>query len=273
MNTSKDMEIQPEHFGCGTGLADTHLHLHFPQYDADRAEIIRRAIEGGVRHFLNIGTDLEDSKKAIAIAEEYPEVYAAVGYHPHETKHARDAELAGLEKLLSHPKVVAIGEVGLDYFHEHSPREVQQKLLRTFLSWYDQHRKPIIIHCRDAYAELLTVLQEHGKAPYRGVLHCYSSDAKTMKKFLDLGFHIAFGGALTYKKNDPLREACAVCPKDRLLLETDAPYLAPQSKRGQRNEPLFMIETAEYTAKLHKMDLAEIAHLTTENAKGLFGLC
>ena len=178
-------------------LTDTHLHLHFPQYDADRPEMIQRAIEGGVRHFLNIGTDLENSRKAIAVAEEYPEVYAAVGFHPHETKHAHDAELAELAKLISHPKVVAIGEVGLDYFHEHSPRDVQEKLLRTFLDWYDTYRTPIIIHCRDAYDDLLRILKEHGKAPYRGTLHCYSSDALTMKKYLDLGFHIAFGGALT----------------------------------------------------------------------------
>jgi TatD DNase family protein len=254
-------------------LTDTHLHLHFPQFDSDRSDMIRRAIQGGVRSFLNIGTDLEDSKKAIAIAEQYPEVYAAVGYHPHETKHAHAAELAELEKLLSHPKVVAIGEVGLDYFHEHSPREVQEKLFQTFLTWYDQYRKPIIIHCRDAYEDMLRVLKEYGKAPYRGTLHCYSSDAPTMKKYLDLGFHVAFGGALTYKKNDPLREACALCPKDRLLLETDAPYLAPQSRRGQRNEPLYMIETAECAAKLHGLTPDQVAELTTANAKNLFGLC
>jgi len=253
-------------------LTDTHIHLHFPQYDADRPAMIERAIQGGIRHFLNIGTDLKDSRKAVAIAEQYPEVYAAVGFHPHETRHARDGELAELEKLLSHPKVVAIGEVGLDFFHEHSPRDVQKKLLRTFLAWYEQYRKPIIIHCRDAYEDLLGILKEHGKAPYRGTLHCYSSDTETMKKYLDLGFHIAFGGALTYKKNDGLREACALCPKDRLLLETDAPYLPPQSKRGQRNEPLYMIETAECAAKLHGMSVEEIADLTTTNACALFGM-
>ena len=252
-------------------FVDTHLHLHFPQYDVDRAEVIRRAIDGGVRYFLNIGTDLENSRQAIAVAEAYPEVYASIGYHPHETKHAQDAGLAELEKLVTHSKVVAIGEVGLDYFHEHSPREVQLKLLRTFLGWYDRYQKPIIVHCRNAYDDLLGVLREHGKAPYQGTLHCYSSDAPTMRKFLDLGFHIAFGGALTYKKNDRLREACAQCPMDRLLLETDAPYLAPQSRRGQRNEPLYMVETGEYAAKLHGVSLEEIADRTTANAKKLFG--
>lgn len=253
-------------------LTDTHIHLHFPQYDTDRPEMIERAIQGGVRHFLNIGTDLEDSRKAVALAEQYPEVYAAVGYHPHETKMANPGDLAELEKFLAHPKVVAIGEVGLDYFHDHSPREIQQKVLGKFLEWYQKHKKPIIIHCRDAYEDLLGILKEHGKAPYRGTLHCYSSNAKTMKEYLDLGFHIAFGGALTYKKNDRLREACALCPKDRLLLETDAPYLPPQSKRGKRNEPLYMIETAECAAKLHGMSVEEIADLTTANARALFGI-
>ncbi len=282
-------------------LTDTHVHLHFPLYDADRPEMIRRAIEGGITSFLNIGTDLEDSRKAVALAEEYPEVFASVGYHPHETKTANAADLAELEKLLAHPKVVAIGEVGLDYFHEHSPRDVQEKILQTFLAWYDKHSKPIIIHCRDAYDDLLRILNEHakpnsplkdskvhwtspgtlqseenrcqGKALYRGTLHCYSSNADNMKKYLDLGFHISFGGALTYKKNDTLREACALCPKDRLLLETDGPYLAPQSMRGKRNEPLYMIETAECAAKLHGMSVEAMADLTTANAKRLFGLC
>lgn len=254
-------------------LTDTHIHLHFPQYDADRSEVIQRAIRGGVTSFLNIGTDLENSRQAVAVAEQYPEVYASVGYHPHETKAANPADLAELEKLFAHPKVVAVGEVGLDYFHEHSPREVQQKLLKTFLAWYDKHHKPIIIHCRDAYEDLLHILREHTSLLYRGTLHCYSSDAATMKKYLDLGFHISFGGALTYNKNDTLREACAQCPKDRLLLETDGPYLAPQSMRGKRNEPLYMIETAECAAKIHGISVEEMADLTTKNAKALFGLC
>jgi len=253
-------------------LIDTHIHLHFPQYDADREAVIRRAIAGGVRYLVNVGTDLEDSRKAIAVAETYPEVYAAIGYHPHETQHANAQDLEALEKLLSHPKVVALGEVGLDYFHEHSPRDIQKQLLATFLAWYDRHGKPIMIHCRDAYEDLLTILGDHGQAPYRGTLHCYSSDAATLRQFVDLGFHISFGGALTYKKNDRLREACAACPKDRLLLETDAPYLAPQSRRGERNEPFLMTETAECAAKLHGMSGESLADLTTLNAQKLFGI-
>ncbi len=254
-------------------LTDTHLHLHFPQYDADRAAVIDRAVKNGFRYLLNIGTGLEDSKKAVAIAEQYPQIYAAIGYHPHEAKTASSSDLAELAKLLAHPKVVAIGEVGLDYFHDHSPRDVQETILRTFLEWYQKSRKPLIIHCRDAYEPLLKILTETVPPPYRGVLHCFSSDAATMKKFTELGFYIAFGGALTYKKNDALRDACRVCPKERLLLETDAPYLAPQSRRGQRNEPLYLVETAECAAGLHGMGLEPMAALTTANAERLFGLC
>lgn len=253
-------------------LVDTHVHLHFPQYETDRDEVVRRAIQGGVGCFINIGTDLEDSKKAIAVAEAYPEVYAAVGYHPHESKHAASAELAELEKFLGHPKVVAIGEVGLDYFHDHSPREIQRELLSTFLRWHQKYQKPLILHCRDAYDDLMRLLNETVASPCRGVLHCFSSDAATMKKFLDLGFYVAFGGALTYKKNEALREACKACPGDRLLLETDGPYLAPQSKRGERNEPLYMVETAEFAAELRGMDREELARLTTSNARRLFSL-
>ncbi len=253
-------------------LTDTHIHLHFPPYEADLSEVIQRAIKGGITRFLNIGTDLEDSRKAIAVAEQYPEVYAAIGYHPHETKAANAGDLLELEKLLQHPRVLAIGEVGLDYFHDHSPRDVQQKLLQIFLEWYRQYKKPIIIHCRDAYDDLSRILKDFSNVPYRGALHCFSSNAETMKQFLELGFYVAFGGALTYKKNDALREACAACPKDRLLLETDGPYLAPQSVRGKRNEPLYMVETAECAAKLQGMSLEQVADLTTSNARALFGM-
>ncbi|MBU9888587.1 MAG: TatD family hydrolase [Candidatus Omnitrophica bacterium] len=254
-------------------LADTHLHLHFPQYDADRAAVIDRALSQGFRYLINIGTGLEDSQKAVAIADEYPQVYAAIGYHPHEAVKANLSDLAKLATLLKHPKVVAIGEVGLDYFHDHSPRDVQGTLLKTFLTWYRESGKPIILHCRDAYDALTDLLEAAAPPPYRGVLHCFSSDAVTLKKFVDLGFYIAFGGALTYKKNEALREACKACPQDRLLLETDAPYLAPQSRRGQRNEPCYLVETAERAAELHGMSVESMAALTTRNAERLFGLC
>jgi TatD DNase family protein len=273
MTPAQEPDAKSKLVRCGAGLFDTHIHLHFPQYDADRDEVIKRAVAGGVGHFINIGTDLEDSRKAITVALTHPEIYAAVGYHPHESKHAAAAELAELEEFLQHPKVVAVGEVGLDYFHDHSPRETQRELLRTFLRWYKKHQKPLILHCRDAYDDLMNILNDTVPFPCRGVLHCFSSDQEMMKRFLDLGFHIAFGGALTYKKNEALREACRACPSDRLLIETDGPYLAPQSKRGQRNEPLYMVETAEFIAGLRGESLEAVAEFTTANAKKLFGIC
>ncbi|OQA56673.1 MAG: putative deoxyribonuclease YcfH [Candidatus Omnitrophica bacterium ADurb.Bin277] len=254
-------------------LTDTHIHLHFPQYDADRGEVIRRALEAGVGLFVNIGTDLADSRKAVAVAEAYPGVYAAIGYHPHESKHASAPDLTELEKLLAHPKVVAVGEVGLDYFHDHSPREVQRELLYTFLQWQKKYGKAVIFHCRDAYDDLLKILNGTVPIPCRGLLHCFSSDVATMEKFLELGFYVAFGGAVTYRKNDALREACRRCPADRLVIETDGPYLAPQSKRGQRNEPAYMIETAEFISRLRGVTLESLAVSTTKNAKEFFGLC
>jgi TatD DNase family protein len=254
-------------------LTDTHLHLHFPQYDVDRDDVIRRAIAGGVGLMINIGTDLEDSRKAVQVAETYPEVYAAVGYHPHESRHASRDTLAELEKLTAHPRVVGVGEIGLDYFHNHSPRETQQEILRVFLSWYRRYQKPILLHCREAYEDMLRLLKEEVERPCRGVIHCYSSDSETMFKFLELGFYIAFGGAVTYKKNEVLREACRQCPAERLLVETDAPYLAPQSRRGERNEPLFLVETAEFIAALRDCDPGELFMETTANARRLFGLC
>lgn len=254
-------------------LTDTHLHLHFPQYDLDRDEVIRRAIAGGVGLMINVGTDLEDSYKAVQVAETYPEVYAAVGYHPHESKNASREALAELEKLIAHPRVVGVGEVGLDYFHNHSPQETQREIFRVFLSWYRRHQKPIILHCREAYEDMLRLLKDELELPCRGVIHCYSSDSEMMFKFLELGFYVAFGGALTYKKNETLREACRQCPLDRLLIETDAPYLAPQSRRGERNEPLFLVETAKFIASLRGCDPEKLFTETTANARRLFDLC
>jgi len=253
-------------------FTDTHSHFHFPDFDNDREEVYIRAREGGIGLFINVGTDLETSRKAIAFAESKSDVFATVGVHPHDVKDLTDGALTELEALVDHPKVVAIGEVGLDFFRNLSPREVQIERLKTFFKWHQRFQKPLIIHCRDAYEEFLGVCEEVARAPYQGVMHCYSSNREMMIRLLDLGFHISFAGPLTYKKNDELREACQACPKDRLLLETDCPFLPPQSKRGKRNEPLYMIETAERAAKLHSVSLETLGEQTTSNARRLFGL-
>ncbi len=252
-------------------LIDTHCHLHFSDYDEDRDEVIRRSIEKGVVGFVEIGTTLDDSKCALDLARKHPEIFAAIGVHPTESHRIQPDDFAQFENLLKSPKVVGLGEIGLDYYHKDSPKETQQEVLTKFLDIYKRGGKPLVVHCREAYDDLFEILKSNGQA-YRGTIHCYSSDAKNMRKFLDLGFHISFGGAITYKKSDVLREACAECPMDRILLETDAPYLAPQSVRGKRNESFYVAEAAALIAKLHSTTIEEVARMTTQNAKTLFGI-
>lgn len=253
-------------------FADTHVHLHFPDYDADRADVLKRAREAGIELFINIGTDAASSGQALAIAEKEEGIYATAGIHPHDATAGDDAAFAAISKLLEHPKMAAIGEVGLDFFRDHSPREKQKEVLRKFVALHKKTKKPLVLHCRDAYDELISLLKEEMTPPCHGVIHCFSSDKPMMTRLVDLGFYISFAGPLTYKKNDALREACRACPKDRLLLETDAPFLPPQSMRGKRNESSFLIETAEVAAELHGMSLDDLGNVTTANARKAFGL-
>jgi TatD DNase family protein len=253
-------------------FADTHVHLHFPDFDADRLAVIERAKAAGVEILVNVGTDIKTSEACIELAERYPQMAAVAGFHPHEARHLNGDALRSLEALLAHPRVVGIGEIGLDYFRDHSPRETQNEAFRSLLALYARFKKPLVIHCRDAYRELEAILKEELSPPYDGTIHCYSSGVATMKRFLDLGFHVSFAGHLTYKKNDALREACRACPMDRLLVETDAPYLAPHTRRGGRNEPAFMIETAQLVSELKGVSLEALGHATTANARALFGL-
>lgn len=253
------------------GFVDTHAHLHFPDYDADREAVIQRLRDAGFEFYVNVGTDYESSLKSLEYAKQHEFAYAAAGIHPNDTADTQPEDVVKILELLKHPRVVAIGEIGLDYYRDHSPKEKQKQILNAFLDFYQIIQKPLILHCRDAYEDLAAILEQRGKK-WRGVMHCFSSDAAAMKRFLDLGFHISFAGPLTYKKNDALREACKACPIDRLVLETDAPFLPPQSMRGKRNEPVFMLETARTAAELHGVSLEEIGRLTTANARRLF-LC
>ncbi len=255
------------------GFVDTHVHLHFPDFDSDRAEVMKRAQSAGADCFINVGTDLESSKASIQLAEAHSNVYATVGVHPHDAKDATPQSLKAITELARHPRVVAIGEVGLDYFRDHSPRETQKEIFRFFLKLHREVGKALVIHCRDAYQDLADFLITEMKPPFRGVMHCFSSDTDTMKRFLDLGFYISFAGPLTYKKNDGLRDACRTCPLDRLLLETDAPFLPPQSLRGKRNESAFLLETAKVASDLLGITLKTLGERTRANAETLFRLC
>ncbi len=253
-------------------FTDTHVHLHFPEYNDDREAVIERSRKAGVELFINVGTDVKSSEEAVSLAGRYPFIYGTAGIHPHDAKEAHDEDFPALERLLRESKAVAIGEVGLDFFRNLSPADVQKKVLNRFFELHRKTKKPLILHIRDAYREMKEQVQSELSPPVAGVLHCFSSDKETMKDFLDLGFYISFAGPLTYKKNDSLREAFQACPSDRVLLETDAPFLPPQSKRGSRNESGFLMETAELGARLKKMPVEELGRITTENAKRVFNL-
>lgn len=254
------------------GFVDTHIHLHFPEYESDLGEVMIRAREAGVDTFLNVGTDVESSRRSLELADAHSNIFASAGLHPHDAKNGNPEAYAEFEKLLTHPRMVAVGEVGLDFFRDHSPQDKQREVLREFIRMARRLNKPLIVHCRDAYEALVSLLEEEGGAPYQGVIHCFSSDVFWMRKLVELGFYISFAGPLTYKKNDTLREACAACPVDRILLETDAPFLPPQSIRGKRNEPCYLMETARVAAEVQGVSLDSMEVRTTLNARRLFRL-
>lgn len=253
-------------------FVDTHVHLHFPDYDADREQVIKRSRQAGVQLFINVGTDVESSCQSVQLAQKHPFVYAAAGIHPHDAKDVHDDDFPQIERLLHESKVVAIGEVGLDFFRNLSTPEIQKKVLNRFLDLYRKTKKPLILHIRNAYKEMKEQIQSELGSDAQGIVHCFSSDKETMREFLDLGFYISFAGPLTYKKNDTLREAFRACPLDRVLLETDAPFLSPQSQRGKRNESGFMVETASVGAEVKKISLEELSIHTTTNAERVFRL-
>lgn len=253
-------------------LFDSHVHFHFPDFDSDRLEAIERARNAGVQFFLNVGTDIPSSKTSLEFARKYPYFYAAAGIHPNDSAQAKDEDFSVIESMVQDEKCLAIGEVGLDFYRDHSSPEIQERVLVRFIEIHKKIKKPFVIHCREAYDRLLEVFKRELPPPYEGVLHCFTSDLETMKKCVDQGFYISFAGPLTYKKNDSLREACRACPIDRVIIETDAPFLAPQAHRGKRNESSFMVETAQIGAHLHKMSLEQFADKTTQNTKKLFRL-
>ncbi|MBI1977488.1 MAG: TatD family hydrolase, partial [Candidatus Omnitrophica bacterium] len=240
-------------------LIDTHVHLHFPEFQSDLDQVVERARTQGVKFFVNIGTDLASSRKSIELAERFDFVYATVGIHPHDVKDQTPEEMCELAGLAKHPKVVAIGEVGLDFYRNLSPENVQRKFIVQFFDMAKQADLPLILHIRDAYQEMIGLLKSHFKPPIRAVSHCFSGTCDIMEKLLDLGLYISFAGPVTYKKNDALREVARACPLERILMETDAPFLAPQDHRGKRNEPAFLVETARRIADLKGISMEELS--------------
>jgi TatD DNase family protein len=255
-------------------LIDTHAHLDADVFSEDLEEVLSNAKAAGVTRILTIGITLETSRSAAALAEKYPEVSAVVGIQPNYAAEAGPTDLDEIETLLSHPKVVGIGETGLDRYWDFAPIDVQAEFFRAHLRLAFEHQLPFIIHCRDAEADVHSVLQEFAEhQPFRGVMHSFAGHAESAESFLAMGLYLSFSGMLTYKKNDELRAIAKATPLDRLLVETDAPYLVPTSKRGQikRNEPAFVIHTAQVLADLHGMSLEDLARQTSQNVRNLFG--
>jgi TatD DNase family protein len=252
-------------------LFDTHAHLHFADFDADRAEVLRRAHAAGVTRMVTIGTELPTSRAAIAVAEATPGVWATVGVHPHDAAEVDAAALAEIESLAGGPRVVAIGEIGLDFFRDLSPRDAQQRVFRHFVRVARRVRKPVVVHCRDAHAEVLGILSDERVAEVGGVMHCFSGDVDIARRCLDLGLMISLAGPVTYPNARALPEVARFVPRDRLVIETDCPFLPPQGHRGKRNEPALMALTAARVAELRGEPVAELARQTSDNARRLFG--
>lgn len=254
-------------------LIDTHAHLDSPKFDDDREEMIARAREAGVDAIVNIGFNRETIPTTMALAEKYPFIYAAVGWHPTDAIDMKlEEDLAWIERLCAHPKVRAIGEIGLDYYWDTSPKDVQHVVFREQIRLARRLGKPIVIHNRDAHEDTVRLLREEKASEVGGVMHCFSGSWEIAKMCLDLNFYISFGGPVTFKNARVPKEVLKQVPLDRLLVETDAPYLAPHPHRGKRNESAYVRLAAEAAAEIKGLSLEEISEITSENARRLFGL-
>ncbi len=253
-------------------LVDSHCHLDDPQFEADRAAVIERAIRAGVTCLVAVGTGggPPDLEAGIRLADAHECVVATVGVHPHDACKADAGTWRKMEHLLAHPKVIAVGEIGLDYHYDYSPRDRQQAAFVEQMRLARQARKPIVVHTREAWDDTWRLLEEHWvPAGLGGILHCFSGGPEAARRALDMGFHLAFGGVITFPKATNVREAAVSTPLDRLLIETDAPYLAPVPMRGKRNEPAFVVETARKLAELRGETFEALAAATTRNFRKL----
>ncbi len=254
-------------------LFDTHAHLHFPEFVGDLPAVLQRARAAGVGRMLTIGTSVETSRAAVALAEQEADVYAAVGIHPHDASEADDAAFDELLKLAqSSARVVAIGETGLDFFRNLSPREVQTKVFRRQLDLARRVGKPVLIHCREAHPETLEILRVEGVGGVGGIMHCFSGDEAVARQCLDLGLLISLAGPITYPNARKLPAVVKMVPPDRLVVETDCPFLPPQPYRGKRNEPAYLPITAARVAELRGVPVEELGARMTANALALFGI-
>lgn len=254
-------------------LIDTHCHLDAEAFEQERADVVARAVDSGVSHMLTIGIDKNTSLAAVALAEEYEAVFAVVGIQPNYVHQVQPDDWDTILSQLDHPKVVGIGETGLDRYWDYAPLDLQQEYFQRHIQLSRKSGLPFIVHCREAEADVLSVLRKEAEqGSLNGVMHSFCGDAGTAAECLELGMHISFAGMATFRKNEELREVAATVPPDRLLVETDAPYLAPHPNRGKRNEPAWVRLTAKCLAEVHGMTPEALAKCTTANAERLFRL-
>lgn len=257
-------------------LIDTHAHLDFPRFKRDRQKVIARAWDNGLCYIVNVGADLESSQRSIALAEEYPFIYATVGIHPHDAKELTEPLLNKLRIMAQNDQVKAIGEIGLDYHYDNSPCDIQKKAFRQQLHLAKELELSLVIHSRDADQDTFDIITEMAEeidfAKQGAIMHCFGSGVKMARKYLDLGFYLSFGGITTFKNASKVRDVVREIPLDRILLETDCPYLAPEPKRGKRNEPTYIHFVAEKIAQIKDINIREVAETTTDNAIKVYGL-
>jgi len=251
-------------------ITDTHSHIFWKNFDEDRDEVVERARRAGVERMLVVGTDVETSRQCFRLCEGQAGLYPTAGIHPHDAEGVAEADLAEIETMCRDPRCVAVGETGLDYFKEYSPRQDQRRRFRWHLELARELDKPVIVHCRDAHADTVALLRE--VPGVRGVMHCYTMGPDELPPYLELGMHISFSGVVTYPKNESNREAAARVPEELLLVETDCPFLTPQSRRGKRNEPALVAEVLAKVAEVRGAELEHLAQRTSDNAARLFGL-
>ncbi|MDP3057010.1 MAG: TatD family hydrolase [bacterium] len=277
-------------------MIDTHAHLNFKEFDLDREKVIKRFFDAGGEKMINVGCDLASSEGSIELAKKHKNIFASIGIHPHDAEKLNEEALKKLEELIAQKKVVAVGEIGLDFFRDLSPREIQTEAFKAQLELAEKHKKPIIIHCREAYVDLLEILKSYKTSGWRGVTHCFLGSWLIAEELIKMGFNIGFTGAITYVKKPKIVKAPLLqdidlaeslitdevepeiykviknTPLDRIFIETDCPYLAPVPHRGERNEPAFVSHVAKKIAELKGVSVEKLEKATSENAKELFGI-
>jgi len=255
-------------------LIDSHAHIQGKEYAGEVEAVIARAHEAGVEKIIAVGGagDMSSNTEAVGLAKSFPGVYATVGMHPHDAKDVGAEELQELKSLTAEPKVIAVGETGLDYYYDHSPREVQRRVFGQFIHLARETGLPIVVHERDAAQDVADLLRTEGAGKLRGVIHCFTGNYEAARAYLDLGFYISFTGIITFKNAEALRDVVRNVPLERMLVETDSPYLTPVPLRGKRNEPAYVRYVGETIASVKGLSLEEVARGTTRNVRELFGI-